>query len=85
MNAGDKFFSITALICGPTRTRMFRNLLEGRTYTKGEFSIVAYTSSLSSSIQLSKLLEKGTNEDFWYFNKTKKAVQYKDSFPTFYN
>jgi DNA-binding transcriptional ArsR family regulator len=57
MNVEDKFVSISALICEPTRARMLWNLLDGRAYTASELSIVADTSPTSASNHLSKLLE----------------------------
>ncbi len=59
MNVEDKFVSISALICEPTRARMLWNLLDFRAYTAGELSIVADTSPTSASNHLSKLLEAG--------------------------
>ena len=57
MNVEDKFISISALMCEPTRARMLWNLLDGRAYTASELSIVADTSPTSASNHLSKLLE----------------------------
>ncbi|MFD2034015.1 ArsR/SmtB family transcription factor [Belliella marina] len=57
MDVEDKFISISALICEPTRARMLWNLLDGRAYTASELSIVANTSPTSASNHLSKLLE----------------------------
>ncbi len=57
MNVEDKFVSISALLCEPTRARMLWNLLDGRAYTASELSIVADTSPTSASNHLSKLLE----------------------------
>ena len=57
MNVEDKFVSISALMCEPTRARMLWNLLDGRAYTAGELSIVADTSPTSASNHLSRLLE----------------------------
>ncbi|MEQ1553499.1 MAG: helix-turn-helix transcriptional regulator [Ferruginibacter sp.] len=57
MNVEDKFVSISALICEPTRARMLWNLLDGRAYTASELSIVADTLPTSASNHLSKLLE----------------------------
>lgn len=57
MNVEDKFVSISALICEPTRAKMLWNLLDGRAYTASELSIVADTSPTSASNHLSKLLE----------------------------
>jgi DNA-binding transcriptional ArsR family regulator len=57
MNVEDRFVSISALICEPTRARMLWNLLDGRAYTASELSIVADTSPTSASNHLSKLLE----------------------------
>ncbi len=57
MNVEDKFVSISALMCEPTRARMLWNLLDGRAYTASELSIVADTSPTSASNHLSKLLE----------------------------
>ena len=57
MDVEDKFVSISALLCEPTRARMLWNLLDGRAYTASELSIVAATSPTSASNHLSKLLE----------------------------
>ncbi len=57
MNVEDKFVSISALMCEPTRARMLWNLLDGRAYTASELSIVADTSPSSASNHLSRLLE----------------------------
>ncbi len=57
MNVEDKFVSISALMCEPTRARMLWNLLDGRAYTASELSVVADTSPTSASNHLSKLLE----------------------------
>jgi len=57
MNVEDKFVSISALMCEPTRAKMLWNLLDGRAYTASELSIVADTSPTSASNHLSKLLE----------------------------
>jgi DNA-binding transcriptional ArsR family regulator len=57
MNVEDKFVSISALLCEPTRAKMLWNLLDGRAYTAGELSIAADTSPTSASNHLSKLLE----------------------------
>ncbi|RDC56316.1 transcriptional regulator [Pedobacter chinensis] len=57
MNVEDKFVSISALLCEPTRARMLWGLLDGRAYTASELSIVADTSPTSASNHLSKLLE----------------------------
>ncbi len=57
MNVEDKFVSISALMCEPTRARMLWNLLDGRAYTASELSIVADTSPTSASNHLSRLLE----------------------------
>lgn len=57
MNVEDKFVSITALICEPTRAKMLWNLLDGRAYTASELSMVADTSPTSASNHLSRLLE----------------------------
>ena len=57
MNAEDKFVTIAALICEPTRAKMLWNLLDGRAYTASELSIVADISPTSASNHLSKLLE----------------------------
>ncbi len=57
MNVEDKFVSISALICEPTRAKMLWNLLDGRAYTASELSIVADTSPTSASNHLSRLLE----------------------------
>ncbi len=57
MNVEDKFVSISALMCEPTRARMLWNMLDGRAYTASELSIVADTSPTSASNHLSKLLE----------------------------
>lgn len=57
MSVEDKFVSISALMCEPTRAKMLWNLLDGRAYTASELSIVADTSPTSTSNHLSKLLE----------------------------
>ena len=57
MNVEDKFISISALICEPTRAKMLWNLLDGRAYTASELAIVADTSPSSASNHLAKLLE----------------------------
>ncbi len=57
MDVEDKFVSISALMCEPTRAKMLWNLLDGRAYTASELSIVAATSPTSASNHLSKLLE----------------------------
>lgn len=57
MNVEDRFVSISALMCEPTRARMLWNLLDGRAYTASELSIVADTSPTSASNHLSRLLE----------------------------
>ena len=57
MNVEDKFVSIAALMCEPTRARILWNLLDGRAYTVGELSVVADTSATAASNYLSKLLE----------------------------
>jgi DNA-binding transcriptional ArsR family regulator len=57
MDVEDKFVSISALMCEPTRARMLWNLLDGRAYTASELSIVADTSPTSASNHLSRLLE----------------------------
>lgn len=57
MNVEDKFVSIAALLCEPTRARMLWNLLDGRAYTAGELSVVADVSPTSASNHLLKLLE----------------------------
>lgn len=57
MNVEDKFVSISALLCEPTRARMLWNLLDGRAYTASELSIVADTSPTSASNHLARLLE----------------------------
>jgi len=57
MHVEDKFVSISALMCEPTRARMLWNLLDGRAYTASELSIVANTSPTSASNHLSKLLK----------------------------
>jgi DNA-binding transcriptional ArsR family regulator len=57
MNVEDKFVSISALMCEPTRARMLWNLLDGRAYTASELFMVADTSPTSASNHLSKLLE----------------------------
>ncbi len=57
MEVEDKFISISALICEPTRAKMLWNLLDGRAYTASELSIVADTSPTSASNHLSKLRE----------------------------
>lgn len=57
MEEEEKFISITALICEPTRARMLWNLLDGRAYTASELSIVADISPSSASNHLTKLLE----------------------------
>jgi DNA-binding transcriptional ArsR family regulator len=57
MHAEDKFISIAALICEPTRAKMLWNLLDGRAYTATELAVVADISSSSASNHLSKLLE----------------------------
>jgi DNA-binding transcriptional ArsR family regulator len=59
MTVEDKFVSLSALICEPTRARMLWNLLDFRAYTASELSIVADTSPTSASNHLSKLLEAG--------------------------
>lgn len=53
----DKFITISALVCEPTRARMLWNLLDGRAYTAGELAIVADISATSASNHLAKLLE----------------------------
>ena len=53
----DKFVSVAALICEPTRAKMLWNLLDGRAYTASELSIVANTSPSAASNHLSKLLD----------------------------
>jgi len=57
MDAEDKFVSIAALICEPTRAKMLWNLLDGRAFTASELSVVADISPTSASNHLSKLLE----------------------------
>lgn len=57
MSVEDKFVSISALMCEPTRARMLWNLLDSRAYTASELSIAADTSPTSASNHLSKLLE----------------------------
>jgi DNA-binding transcriptional ArsR family regulator len=57
MSVEDKFVAISALLCEPTRARMLWNLLDGRSYTASELSLVADTSPTSTSNHLSKLLE----------------------------
>lgn len=57
MDVENKFVSISALLCEPTRARMLWNLLDNRAYTASELSIVADTSPTSASNHLSKLLE----------------------------
>ncbi len=57
MDAPEKFISIAALICEPTRAKMLWNLLDGRAYTASELSIVANISPTAASNHLSKLLE----------------------------
>jgi DNA-binding transcriptional ArsR family regulator len=57
MNVEDRFISVAALMCEPTRAKMLWNLLDGRAYTASELSIVADTSPTSASNHLSKLLE----------------------------
>ena len=57
MEAEQKFISISALICEPTRAKMLWNLLDGRAYTASELSFVADISSTSASNHLTKLLE----------------------------
>lgn len=57
MDALERFVSISALMCEPTRARMLWNLLDGRAYTAIELSLVANTSPTSASNHLSKLLE----------------------------
>jgi DNA-binding transcriptional ArsR family regulator len=57
MSVEDKFISISALLCEPTRAKMLWNLLDGRAYTAGELSIVADASPTAASNHLSKLLE----------------------------
>lgn len=59
MDVEDKFVSISALMCEPTRARMLWNLLDGRAYTASELCIVADTSATSASNHLSRLLEGG--------------------------
>jgi DNA-binding transcriptional ArsR family regulator len=59
MNVEDKFVSLSALICEPTRARMLWNLLDFRAYTASELSIIAGTSPTSASNHLAKLLEAG--------------------------
>ncbi len=59
MNVEDKFVSISALLCEPTRAKMLWNLLDGRAYTASELAIVADISATSASNHLSKLLEAG--------------------------
>ncbi len=57
MNVEEKFVSISALMCEPTRATMLWNLLDGRAYTASELSIVADTLPSSASNHLSRLLE----------------------------
>ncbi len=57
MNAEDKFVSIAALMCEPTRAKMLWNLLDGRAYSASELSIVTQISPTAASNHLLKLLE----------------------------
>jgi len=57
MDAEDKFVSIAALICEPTRAKMLWNLLDGRAFTASELSVVADISASAASNHLAKLLE----------------------------
>jgi DNA-binding transcriptional ArsR family regulator len=57
MSVEEKFVSISALVCEPTRAKMLWNLLDGRAYTARELSIVADASPTSASNHLSRLLE----------------------------
>jgi len=57
MDVEEKFVSIAALICEPTRAKMLWNLLDGRAYTASELSFAADISPTSTSNHLSKLLE----------------------------
>jgi len=59
MNVEDKFVSISALMCEPTRARMLWNLLDFRAYTATEMSVLADTSPTAASNHLAKLLEAG--------------------------
>ena len=57
MHVEDKFVSISALMCEPTRARMLWNLLDGRAYTASELCIAADTSPTSASNHLARLLK----------------------------
>jgi DNA-binding transcriptional ArsR family regulator len=57
MDVEDRFVSVSALLCEPTRARMLWSLLDGRAHTAGELSIVANISTTAASNHLSRLLE----------------------------
>ena len=57
MDTEEKFISVAAMICEPTRAKMLWNLLDGRAYTASELAIVANISPTAASNHLSKLLE----------------------------
>ena len=56
MDVEDKFVSIAALICEPTRAKILWNLLDGRAYTASELSIAADITPTAASNHLGKLL-----------------------------
>ena len=56
MDVEDKFVSIAALICEPTRAKILWNLLDGRAYTASELSIAADITPTAASNHLRKLL-----------------------------
>ncbi len=53
----EKFISVAALLCEPSRAKIVWNLLDDRAYTAGELALVSNLSSTSVSNHLSKLLK----------------------------
>lgn len=53
----NRFISISALLCEPTRAKIVWNLLDGRAYTASELALVSDVSPTSISNHLSKLLK----------------------------
>lgn len=57
MEEEDKFVSIVALMCEPSRAKMMWKLLDGKAYTAGELAIAADISVTAASNHLKKLLD----------------------------
>jgi DNA-binding transcriptional ArsR family regulator len=81
MSDENKFVELSALICEPARAKMLWTLLDGRSYTASELSVVADVSSTSASNHLNKLLTADwvkveTHGKYRYFSFSRPEVAY---------